>query len=86
MRAQMAIFKVKRFEQVKVWQECEITFEAESKEQAKDLLLAAKNKGADINSEIIDWGACEICFETEIATGRYQWADKQISQLVEMGK
>tara|TARA_B110000091_G_C13583984_1_gene377717 strand:+ start:446 stop:694 length:249 start_codon:yes stop_codon:yes gene_type:complete len=80
----MAIFKVKRFEQVKIWQECEITFEAESEKQAMELLLDAKNKDADINSEIIDWGDCEICFETEIATGNYQWTDKQISQLVEM--
>jgi hypothetical protein len=46
----MKTFKVKRFEQIKVWQEA------------------------------------EICFETEIATGNYQWADKQISQLVEMDK
>ena len=30
------------------------------------------------------WGDCEISFETETATGNYQWTDKQISQLVEM--
>jgi hypothetical protein len=82
----MKTFKVKRLEQIKVWQEAEITFEAESEKQAMDLLLAAKNKDTDINSEILDWGACEICFETEIATGNYQWTDKQISQLVEMDK
>ena len=82
----MKTFKVKRFEQIKVWQESEITFEAESKEQVNILMLEAQKKGDDIPCEIIDWGDCEISLETEISTGNYQWTDKQISQLVEMDK
>ena len=82
----MKTFKVKRFEQIKVQQESEITFAAESKEQANILMLHAQKRGGDIPCEIIDWGDCEISFETEISTGNYQWTDKQISQLVEMDK
>ena len=50
----MKTFKVKRFEQIKVWQESEITFAAESKEQANVLMLQAQKRGDDIPCEIID--------------------------------
>lgn len=79
----MPIFKVNRYEQIKVWQSQYIFFEAKNLNEAKKLAQEALEDNRDIAAEIVDWGDYDISFETEEATGNYDWTDEDIDNIEE---
>ena len=77
----MPIFKVNRHEQIKVWQSQYIFFEAKNLAEAKKLAQEALEDNCDIAAEILDWGDYEVDFETEEATGNYDWTNLDIDNM-----
>jgi len=80
----MAIFRVNRYEQVKVWMAQDIYFEAANMDEAKKLAQDAQSRGGEINTEIIDWGEYAYQLETEESSGHYDWTDEDINEIEEI--